>query len=80
MNAFLQFRADRAFTEGMQAYKNGQPNHAPARYLEHSSDWVRGWTAAWLAENLEPAQLVQAKIEPAQLAQAQIEPAQPAVI
>lgn len=64
MNAFLKFRADRAFAEGMQAYKDGQPNHAPARCMEHSSDWVRGWTAAWLAQSMlaQPGTL----IEPAQ--------------
>lgn len=63
MNAFLQFRADRAFAEGMQAYRAGEPNHAPAKYMEHSSDWVRGWTAAWLAASMaKPANT----IEPAQ--------------
>lgn len=63
MNAFLQFRADRAFHEGMQAYKDGHENHAPKRYMEHSSDWVRGWTAAWLAASIaKPA----TAIEPAQ--------------
>jgi len=55
MNAFFKFRADRAFHEGMQAYRAGQPNHAPAKYCEHASDWVRGWNVAWLATTMEPA-------------------------
>ena len=55
MNAFLKFRADRAFHEGMQAYRVGQPNHAPAKYCEHASDWVRGWNVAWLATTMKPA-------------------------
>lgn len=66
MNAFLKFRADRAFAEGMRAYTDGQPNHAPARCMEHSSDWVRGWTAAWVAATIEPAQPATKKLEPAQ--------------
>lgn len=75
MDAFLKFRADRAFTEGMQAYRDGQPNHAPARYFEHSGDWVRGWSAAWLAESLAAEQAAKNKVEPAQLAAKQEEPA-----
>lgn len=69
MNAFLKFRADRAFAEGMQAYKYGHPNHAPVKYMEHSSDWVRGWNVAWLAESLAAEQAFKNKVEPAQLAQ-----------
>ena len=58
MNAFLEFRANRAFHEGMQAYRVGQPNHAPAKYCEHASDWVRGWNVAWLATTIEPAKTI----------------------
>lgn len=63
MNAFLRFRADRAFHEGMQAYLRGERNHAPARYCEHSGDWMRGWNVAWLAENLARDKLAMARIE-----------------
>jgi hypothetical protein len=63
MKAFLQFRADRAFAEGMQAYRNGDPNHAPSRYFEHASDWVRGWSSAWLAASLSTEQAARNKVE-----------------
>lgn len=63
MNAFLKFRADRAFHEGMQAYREGHPNHAPARYCEHASDWVRGWNAAWLVATTAPTQPLREQIE-----------------
>jgi phosphosulfolactate synthase (CoM biosynthesis protein A) len=76
MNAFLKFRADRAFTEGMQAYRDGYPNHAPAHYFEHSSDWVRGWSVAWLAESLAAEQATKKKLEPAQPATKRVKPAE----
>lgn len=63
MNAFLKFRADRAFAEGMQAYRDGFPNHAPARYCEHAGDWVRGWSSAWLAESLGAKQAAWNKVQ-----------------
>jgi len=66
MNAFLKFRADRAFAEGMQAYRDGHQNHPPAKYMEHSSDWVRGWSAAWLASSLAAEQVSKYKIKSAQ--------------
>jgi hypothetical protein len=66
MDAFLKFRADRAFSEGMKAHRAGHPPHAPAHYCEHSGDWVRGWNVAWLAEKLTPAQSPSNTIEPAQ--------------
>lgn len=66
MNAFFKFRADRAFSEGMQAYCEGQLNHAPAKYGENSGDWVRGWNVAWLANRITIAQPVIEKIDPAQ--------------
>lgn len=66
MEAFFRFRADRAFSEGMQAYRAGQPNHAPAKYGENSGDWVRGWNVAWLAERLTSDQPLVNIIEPAQ--------------
>jgi ribosome modulation factor len=61
MNAFLKFRADRAFHDGMHAYHEGQSNHAPAKYCEHASDWVRGWNVAWLAEGFRQDKLLQAR-------------------
>lgn len=70
MDAFLRFRADRAFAEGMAAYRAGQPRHAPAHFCEHSGDWTRGWNVAWLAENITPVQPPPEKIEPAQPATA----------
>ena len=70
MDAFLKFRADRAFAEGMTAYRAGQPRHAPAHFCEHSGDWTRGWNVAWLAENITPVQAPSEKIEPAQPATA----------
>jgi hypothetical protein len=66
MKAFFQFRADRAFSEGMQAYRKGQPNHAPAMFGENSGDWVRGWNVAWLAERIKPAESVAEKPRPPQ--------------
>jgi ribosome modulation factor len=54
MDAFLKFRSDRAFYEGMQAYRAGHPKHAPTNYCEHASDWVRGWNVAWLAATVTP--------------------------
>lgn len=66
MNAFLKFRSDRAFHEGMLAYREGQPNHAPAKYCEHAGDWVRGWNTAWLATIIAPAQPVAKNVVPAQ--------------
>jgi len=54
MDAFLKFRSDRAFSEGMQAYREGQPKEAPVRYCEHACDWVRGWNTASLATTIAP--------------------------
>lgn len=66
MDAFLKFRADRAFAEGMMAYRAGQTRHAPAHFCEHSGDWTRGWNVAWLAENITSVQSTSEKIESAQ--------------
>jgi hypothetical protein len=57
MNAFLQFRTNRAFSDGMKAYRTGHPPHAPMHYCEHSGDWVRGWHVAWLAKNFRQDKL-----------------------
>lgn len=54
MNAFLKFRADRAFSDGMRAYRACHEPRAPAHYGEHSGDWVRGWNVACLAERIRP--------------------------
>ena len=66
MSALLKFRADRAFHEGMQAYRRGEPNHALPKYCEHSGDWVRGWSVAWLAESLGAKQAARNKVESGQ--------------
>lgn len=46
--AFFDFIANRARSEGRAAYHTNEPRHAPARFGTYSGNWVEGWDAAAL--------------------------------
>ena len=50
MDALTDFRNDRAFKEGYDAYIAKLGRHAPARFGVFSGKWVEGWEAAAVNE------------------------------
>lgn len=41
---------ERVHRTGMEAYKAGEPRHAPAKFGLYCGDWIRGYDAALYAE------------------------------